>query len=110
MGQNQKSVFFMQEEQDMIKDMMKAQVLETSDQTLPILKPNDMQDFDKLLIELDQSALSPEEAKERRIMKLLLKVIHRILYTRHDLVRPYVRKILVVIEALLMDEDYYARV
>lgn len=38
------------------------------------------------------------------------KVIDRILYKLDDLVRPYVHKILVVIEPLLIDEDYYARV
>lgn len=39
-----------------------------------------------------------------------LQVIDRILYKLDDLVRPYVHKILVVIEPLLIDEDYYARV
>jgi splicing factor 3B subunit 1 len=37
-------------------------------------------------------------------------VIDRILYKLDDLVRPFVHKILVVIEPLLIDEDYYARV
>ena len=41
---------------------------------------------------------------------LRLKVIDRVLYKLDDLVRPYVHKILVVIEPLLIDEDYYARV
>jgi splicing factor 3B subunit 1 len=41
---------------------------------------------------------------------LLVKVVDRILYKLDDLVRPYVHKILVVIEPLLIDEDYYARV
>ncbi|MBN3318632.1 SF3B1 factor, partial [Atractosteus spatula] len=128
---------------------------------LPFLKPDDIQYFDKLLVEVDESTLSPEEQKERKIMKLLLKikngtppmrkaalrqitdkarefgagplfnqilpllmsptledqerhllvkVIDRILYKLDDLVRPYVHKILVVIEPLLIDEDYYARV
>uniref|UniRef100_A0A8C4NN35 Splicing factor 3B subunit 1 n=2 Tax=Eptatretus burgeri TaxID=7764 RepID=A0A8C4NN35_EPTBU len=128
---------------------------------LPFLKPDDMQYFDKLLVEVDESTLSSEEQKERKIMKLLLKVkngtppmrkaalrhitdkarefgagplfnqilpllmsptledqerhllvkvIDRILYKLDDLVRPYVHKILVVIEPLLIDEDYYARV
>jgi splicing factor 3B subunit 1 len=39
---------------------------------------------------------------------LLVKVIDRILFKLDDLVRPYVHKILVVIEPLLIDEDYYA--
>ncbi len=41
---------------------------------------------------------------------LLVKVIDRILYKLDELVRPYVHKILCVIEPLLIDEDYYARV
>ncbi|XP_067649690.1 splicing factor 3B subunit 1-like isoform X2 [Haliotis asinina] len=128
---------------------------------LPMMKPDDMQYFDKLLVDVDEESLSPEEQKERKIMKLLLKikngtppmrkaalrqitdkarefgagplfnqilpllmsptledqerhllvkVIDRILYKLDDLVRPYVHKILVVIEPLLIDEDYYARV
>lgn len=32
------------------------------------------------------------------------------MYKLDDLVRPYVHKILVVIEPLLIDEDYYARI
>eukprot|EP01017_Pseudomicrothorax_dubius_P014538 TRINITY_DN1694_c0_g2_i10.p1 TRINITY_DN1694_c0_g2~~TRINITY_DN1694_c0_g2_i10.p1 ORF type:complete len:1206 (-),score=344.77 TRINITY_DN1694_c0_g2_i10:224-3841(-) len=47
------------------------------------------------------------EDQERHLM---VKVIDRILYKLEDLVRPYVHKILVVIEPLLIDEDYYARV
>jgi len=128
---------------------------------LPFLKPEDTQYFDKLLVDVDEDQLSPEELKERTIMKLLLKikngtppmrksalrritdkarefgagplfnqilpllmsptledqerhllvkVIDRVLYKLDDLVRPYVHKILVVIEPLLIDEDYYARV
>ena len=41
---------------------------------------------------------------------LLVKVIDRILYKLGDLVRPFVHKILVVVEPLLIEEDYYARV
>jgi len=37
-------------------------------------------------------------------------MIDRGLYKLDDLVRPYMHKILVVIEPLLLDEDYYARV
>lgn len=128
---------------------------------LPLLKPDDLQYFNSLLEDIDEDTLPPEEAKERKIMKLLLKikngtppmrksalrqitdkarefgagplfnqilpllmspsledqerhllvkVIDRILYKLDDLVRPYVHKILVVIEPLLIDEDYYARV
>lgn len=42
--------------------------------------------------------------------RTMLQVIDRILYKLDELVRPYVHKILVVIEPLLIDEDYYARV
>lgn len=41
---------------------------------------------------------------------LLVKVIDRILYKLDDMVRPYVHKILMIIEPMLIDEDYYARV
>lgn len=52
--------------------------------------------------------MSPSlEDQERH---LLVKVIDRVLYKLDELVRPYVHKILVVIEPLLIDEDYYARV
>ena len=128
---------------------------------LPNMKPEDYQYFAPLLKETEDEELSLEEQKERKIMKLLLKVkngtppqrksalrqltdkarefgagplfnqilpllmsptledqerhllvkvIDRILYKLDDLVRPYVHKILVVIEPLLIDEDYYARV
>ncbi|KAL6609304.1 splicing factor 3B subunit 1 [Neocallimastix californiae] len=128
---------------------------------LSFFKPEDMQHFGKLLENKDENSLSVDELKERKIMRLLLKikngtppmrkaalrqitdkardfgagplfnlilpllmsptledqerhllvkVIDRILYKLDDLVRPYVHKILVVIEPLLIDEDYYARV
>ncbi len=41
---------------------------------------------------------------------LIVKVIDRILHVLDDAVRPYVHKILVVVEPLLIDEDYYARI
>lgn len=51
--------------------------------------------------------LSPTlEDQERH---LLVRVIDRVLYKLDDLVRPYVHRILAVIEPLLIDEDYYAR-
>jgi splicing factor 3B subunit 1 len=129
---------------------------------IPFIKPEDYQYFGKLLDEeVDEEDLPAEEMKERKVMKLLLKiksgtppqrktsmrqiaekakefgaeclfnqilpllmsptledqerhllvkVIDRVLYRLSDLVRPYVHKILVVIEPLLIDEDYYARV
>ncbi|KAI8987199.1 splicing factor 3B subunit 1 [Pilobolus umbonatus] len=129
--------------------------------SLPFFKEEDMQHFGKLLDEKDEGSMSMDELKERKIMRLLLKikngtppmrkgalrhitdkardfgpgplfnqilpllmsptledqerhllvkVIDRILYKLDDLVRPFVHKILVVIEPLLIDEDYYARV
>ncbi|KAJ3238536.1 Splicing factor 3B subunit 1 [Chytriomyces hyalinus] len=129
--------------------------------SLQFFKAEDMQYFGKLLDERDDMDLNVEEIKERKIMRLLLKikngtppvrkaalrqitdkarefgagplfnqilpllmspsledqerhllvkVIDRILYKLDDLVRPFVHKILVVIEPLLIDEDYYARV
>lgn len=131
------------------------------DKELPSLKPEDIQYFDKLLMDVDENKLTKAEKNEREIMTYLLKikngtppqrksglrkitenarklgagplfnqilpllmsptledqerhlmvkVIDRILYKLDDLVRPYVHKILVVIEPLLIDEDYYARV
>lgn len=128
---------------------------------MPFIKPEDQQYFGKLLEDVDESNLSAEEIKERKIMRLLLKikngappqrksamrqisekaiefgpdalfnqilpllmsptledqerhllvkVIDRVLYKLGDHVRPFVHKILVVIEPLLIDEDYYARV
>ncbi|TKY71845.1 Splicing factor 3B subunit 1 [Spatholobus suberectus] len=128
---------------------------------LPFMKPEDYQYFGALLNEENEEELSPDEQKERKIMKLLLKVkngtppqrktalrqltdkarefgagplfnrilpllmqptledqerhllvkvIDRVLYKLDELVRPFVHKILVVIEPLLIDEDYYARV
>ena len=60
--------------------------------------------FDKILPLLMAPTLEDQERH------LLVKVIDRILYKLDDLVRSYVHKILVVIEPLLIDEDYYARV
>ncbi|KIW68849.1 hypothetical protein PV04_04769 [Phialophora macrospora] len=128
---------------------------------LQFLKAEDMTYFGKLVDGADENAMSVEELKERKIMRLLLKVkngtppmrktalrqltdnarqfgagplfnqilpllmektledqerhllvkvIDRVLYKLDDLIRPYVHKILVVIEPLLIDQDYYARV
>ncbi|KAH8922408.1 small nuclear ribonucleoprotein [Atractiella rhizophila] len=128
---------------------------------LAFFKPEDATYFSKILGDQDDSGLTVEEMKERKIMRLLLKikngtppmrktalrqitdkarefgagplfdkilpllmersledqerhllvkVIDRVLYKLDDLVRPYVHKILVVMEPLLIDEDYYARV
>lgn len=138
-----------------------SQMIPQTPSNLPHMKPDDLAYFEKLLVDTPEEELSPEEIKERKIMKLLLKVkngtppmrksalrqltdkarefgpgplfnqilpllmsptledqerhllvkvIDRVLYKLDDLVRPYVHKILVVIEPLLIDEDYYARV
>ncbi|GAM88515.1 hypothetical protein ANO11243_065480 [Dothideomycetidae sp. 11243] len=60
--------------------------------------------FDQIL------PLMMEKSLEDQERHLLVKVIDRILYKLDDLVRPYTHKILVVIEPLLIDQDYYARV
>ncbi|KAF5191418.1 Splicing factor 3b subunit [Thalictrum thalictroides] len=60
--------------------------------------------FNAILPLLMQSTLEDQERH------LLVKVIDRVLYKLDELVRPFVHKILVVIEPLLIDEDYYARV
>ncbi|KAF8818747.1 putative U2 small nuclear ribonucleoprotein family protein [Cardiosporidium cionae] len=60
--------------------------------------------FNQILPLMMQSTLEDQERH------LLVKVIDRVLYKLDDQVRPYVHKILVVIEPLLIDEDYYARV
>ncbi|KAF2716756.1 ARM repeat-containing protein [Polychaeton citri CBS 116435] len=128
---------------------------------LQFFKKEDMAYFGKLVENVDENELTVEELKERKIMRLLLKVkngtppmrktalrqltdnarsfgagplfnqilpllmektledqerhllvkvIDRVLYKLDELVRPYVHKILVVIEPLLIDQDYYARV
>ncbi|KAJ1432588.1 HEAT, type 2 [Sesbania bispinosa] len=60
--------------------------------------------FNRILPLLMQPTLEDQERH------LLVKVIDRVLYKLDELVLPYVHKILVVIEPLLIDEDYYARV
>ncbi|KAH0553283.1 hypothetical protein GP486_006584 [Trichoglossum hirsutum] len=128
---------------------------------LQFFKAEDMAYFGKLVDGMDENSMTVDELKERKIMRLLLKVkngtppmrktalrqltdnarqfgagplfnqilpllmektledqerhllvkvIDRVLYKLDDLVRPYVHKILVVIEPLLIDQDYYARV
>ncbi|CAE8703818.1 unnamed protein product [Polarella glacialis] len=60
--------------------------------------------FNQILPLLMSSTLEDQERH------LLVKVIDRVLYKLDDMVRPYCHKILVVIEPLLIDEDYFARV
>ncbi|KAL3783566.1 hypothetical protein ACHAW5_007874 [Stephanodiscus triporus] len=144
------------------RELIGGESASASDGALPYIKPEDMQYFGRLAEEVDdEGRLTKEEARERQIMALLLKiksgtppqrktamrqitdkartfgagplfhqilpllmspaledqerhllvkVIDRVLYKLDDLVRPYVHRILAVIEPLLIDEDYYARV
>jgi splicing factor 3B subunit 1 len=126
---------------------------------MPELKMSDIEHFAPLL-NMDEDELTPEEAKERRVMALLLKikngtpqmrklamkqitesakqigpaaifnqilpllmsttfedyerhvlvkVIDRVLHRIGDEIKPFVHKILVVIEPMLIDEDRFAR-
>eukprot|EP01029_Cantina_marsupialis_P006767 TRINITY_DN174701_c0_g3_i1.p1 TRINITY_DN174701_c0_g3~~TRINITY_DN174701_c0_g3_i1.p1 ORF type:complete len:1188 (+),score=443.97 TRINITY_DN174701_c0_g3_i1:122-3685(+) len=132
-----------------------------SAQDLPMLNNSDIPKFGCLLEEVDEEKLTPAEAKQRKILTLLLKikngtppqrksalkqitnkarefgakalfdellsllnvpslehqerhllvkVVDRVLYKLDDLVRPYVRKILAIVEPMLIEEDYFARV
>jgi len=60
--------------------------------------------FQQILPLLMSPTLEPQERH------YLVKVIDRILYRLDELVRPYVHKILVVIEPMLIEEDQVARV
>ncbi|KAJ2890051.1 U2 snRNP component prp10, partial [Coemansia aciculifera] len=51
--------------------------------------------------------MSPSLEEQER--HLLVKVVDRAMFRLGDLVRPFVHKILVVIEPMLIDEDRYAR-
>lgn len=59
--------------------------------------------FNQILPLLMERTLADQERH------LLVKVIDRVLYKLDEFVRPFTHKILVVIEPLLIDEDYYAR-
>jgi splicing factor 3B subunit 1 len=60
--------------------------------------------FDQILPLLSSPNLEDQERH------LLVKVIDRVLYRLSDLIRPFVHKILQVIEPMLIDDDFYARV
>ncbi|KAI1721248.1 splicing factor 3B subunit 1 domain-containing protein [Ditylenchus destructor] len=110
------------------------------DKELPALKPEDIQYFDKLLLDVDESTLTKAEKNEREIMTYLLKIKNGTPPQRKSGLRKITENarrlgagplfnqilpllmsptledqerhlmILVVIEPLLIDEDYYARV
>lgn len=63
---------------------------------------------DPLLNQILPLLMSPTLEQQER--HLYVKVIDRILYKLGELVRPHVHEILVVIEPMLIDDDYYARV
>lgn len=160
-AEEQKQEYFQMPENEQQRPYDPNTIPANDNDALPFIKPEDVNFFSALLTEVDESQLTSEEIKERRIMMLLLKVkngtppmrksalrmltekarefgagplfnqilpllmsptledqerhllvkvIDRVLYKLDDLVRPYVHKILVVIEPLLIDEDYYARV
>ncbi|KAH7829428.1 splicing factor 3B subunit 1 [Monocercomonoides exilis] len=60
--------------------------------------------FDNLLQMMKSPTLDDQERH------LLVKVLNRVLFKLDDAVRPYVHKILMVTEPLLIDEDFYARI
>ena len=68
--------FYMQPDTPMGDRMANAKMMDNQPkgQNLPFLKPEDAQYFDKLLVDVDEESLSPEELKERQIMELLLKI------------------------------------
>ncbi|VDO96481.1 unnamed protein product [Heligmosomoides polygyrus] len=70
--------FFMQGTPDRegLGDRGVGGILDTQpkNQDLPPLKPDDMQYFDKLLMDVDESTLTKEELNEREIMTHLLKI------------------------------------
>lgn len=48
--------------------------LQPPGENMPLLKPDDLQYFDKLLAQVDEDALSSEENRDRKIMTCLLRI------------------------------------
>ena len=67
------SAFKFQMEENTVKLVDDLQPSEAGS-TLPYLKPEDTQYFSKLLDNIDETTLSAEEQKERKIMRFLLKI------------------------------------
>jgi splicing factor 3B subunit 1 len=65
--------FFMQKEENYVASTKKIVSLEPKG-NLPALKPEDLQYFDELLADVDEDSLPLEKQKERKIMRLLLKI------------------------------------
>ena len=68
------SGFRFQMEDDKIKIVDDLQPVGAGKQELPYMKVEDAQYFSKLLEDVDEEALPPDEQKERKIMRLLLKI------------------------------------
>lgn len=68
------SGFRFQMEDDKIKIVDDLQPVGIGKQELPYMKMEDTQYFAKLLEDVDEETLPPEEQKERKIMRLLLKI------------------------------------
>lgn len=65
--------FYLQKEENFVSSSKKIVDLEPKG-NLPALKPEDLQYFDELLADVDETTLPPEKQKERKIMRLLLKI------------------------------------
>lgn len=68
------SGFRFQMEDDKIKIVDDLQPVGAGKQELPYMKMEDTQYFAKLLEDVDEETLPAEEQKERKIMRLLLKI------------------------------------
>lgn len=68
------SGFRFQMEDDKIKIVDDLQPVGAGKQELPYMKMEDTQYFAKLLEDVDEESLPPDEQKERKIMRLLLKI------------------------------------
>lgn len=163
-GDGGSSGFFLQRETSAIGSDAKHRLYGFSGRIpddLPFAKPEDFQYFGRLLDGRTDDEIGVEEARERKVLKLLLKikngtppirrvalktlvdkarelgaanvfnqllpllmsptldeqerhvfvkVVDRVLYRLDDAVKPFVHKILVVVEPMLIDEDFFARV
>ncbi|KAI3643531.1 hypothetical protein MP228_013086 [Amoeboaphelidium protococcarum] len=152
-----------QQQQELLQQQLEYQDVKQiiHDESLPAFKPEDVQFFGILLEEKNPDEMSIEEARRRKVLRLLLrikngdsqvrrysqrllversselgaecifesvlpllmsptiedqerhilvKLIDKLLLKLKDLVTPYVPKLLVVVEPMLMDEEYIVRV
>lgn len=68
-----KTGFYMQKEENFVASSKKIVDLVPKG-NLPQLKPEDLQYFDELLADVDEDSLPAEKQKERKIMRLILKI------------------------------------